>query len=122
LIDLTAMLIELANIDWHARWSSRNIHDTKDTSIVDNFQEFASGMMKEFIRILTTARLRQEMVLTDEFGAFKNNSSSLGSVERFDHTKTKITAKTVRLGPIGQSRGACRSHALGLNIFLSDFR
>jgi hypothetical protein len=70
---LTAMLMELPNLDWKPKQSVKFIEGIPDTSIVPNFEELASRTVKEYRRKLTTAKLTQEIVATDAFGAFKRS-------------------------------------------------
>jgi hypothetical protein len=83
---LTAMLMELPNLDWKPKRSVRFIQGIKETKIVPNFEDLASRTVKEFRRKLTTAKLTQEIVATDAFGAFKRSFDryKLGKPEHFE--------------------------------------
>jgi hypothetical protein len=70
---LTSLLTEIPNLDWKPKQVVRFIQGIKDTSIIPNFEELASRTVKEFRRKLTTAKLTQEIVQTDAFGAFKRS-------------------------------------------------
>jgi hypothetical protein len=70
---LTAMLMELPNMDWKPKHSVRFIEGIPNTAIVPNFEDLASRTVKEYRRKLTTAKLTQEIVATDAFGAFKRS-------------------------------------------------
>jgi hypothetical protein len=83
---LTAMLMELPNLDWKPKHSVKFIRGIKDTSIVPNFEDLAARTVKEFRRKLTTAKLTQEIVATDAFGAFRRSFDryKLGKPEHFE--------------------------------------
>jgi hypothetical protein len=83
---LTAMLMELPSLDWKPKRSVRFINGIKDTRIIQNFEDLASKTVKEFRRKLTTAKLTQEIVATDAFGAFRRSLDryKLGKTEHFD--------------------------------------
>jgi hypothetical protein len=70
---LREMLIELPNLDWKPKHSVKFIQEIPDTSIVPNFEELASRTVKEYRRKLTTAKLTQDIVAKDAFGAFKRS-------------------------------------------------